>query len=65
MNEAVLTAHLREVAQHDSAQAIEIARAGTRSFLRGPEAPERYSILIHALVTQNQLSEGAARPSTW
>jgi hypothetical protein len=57
MNEAVLTAHLREVAQHDSAQAIEIARAGNKKFPEGPEAPERYSILIHALVTQNQLSE--------
>ncbi|HXU06265.1 MAG TPA: hypothetical protein VN903_35160 [Polyangia bacterium] len=58
MSESVLMAHLREVARKDSAQAIEIARAGNKKFPDGPDAPERYSILIHALVTQNQLSEG-------
>jgi hypothetical protein len=57
MNEAVLMAHLREVARMDSAQTIEIARAGNKKFPDSPDAPERYSILIHALVTQNQLSE--------
>ena len=60
MNEAVLMAHLREVARSDSAQAIEIARAGNKKFPDSPDAPERASILIHALVTQNQLSEGRA-----
>ena len=57
MNEGVLMAHLREVARTDSAQTIEIARAGNKRFPDSPDAPERYSILIHAMVTQNQLSE--------
>jgi hypothetical protein len=60
MNEAVLMAHLREVARTDSAQTIEIARAGNKKFPDSPEAPERYSILIHALITQDKLSEGRA-----
>ena len=57
MNEAVLMAHLREVAKTDSARTIEIARAGNERFPDSPDAPERYSILIHALTTQNQISE--------
>jgi hypothetical protein len=60
MNEAVLMARLREVAQTDSAQAIQLARAGNKKFPDSPDAPERTSILIHALITQNQLSEGRA-----
>ena len=60
MNEAVLMARLREVARTDSAQTIELARAGNKKFPDSPDAPERASILIHALVTQNQLSEGRA-----
>ena len=60
MNEAVLMARLREVAKTDSAQAIELARAGNKKYPDSPDAPERASILIHALVTQNQLSEGRA-----
>ena len=60
MNEAVLMAHLREVARTDSAQTIEIARAGNKKFPDTPDAPERYSILIHALITQDKLSEGRA-----
>ncbi len=60
MNEAVLMAHLRELARSDSAQAIEIARAGNKKFPDSPDAPERTSILIHALITQDKLSEGRA-----
>lgn len=60
MNEGVLMAHLREVARTDSAQTIEIARAGNKRFPDSPDAPERYSILIHALITQDHLSEGRA-----
>lgn len=60
MNEGVLMAHLREVARTDSAQTIEIARAGNKRFPDSPDAPERYSILIHALITQDKLSEGRA-----
>ena len=58
MEESVLMARLREVAKTDSLQAIELARAGNKKFPDSPDAPERTSILIHALVTQNQLSEG-------
>ncbi len=60
MNEAVLMARLREIARTDSAQTIELARAGNKKFPDSPDAPERASILIHALVTQNLLSEGRA-----
>jgi hypothetical protein len=60
MNEAVLMARLREVAKSDPVQAIDLARAGNRKFPDSPDAPERSSILIHALVSQNQLSEGRA-----
>ncbi len=60
MNEAVLMAHLREVARSDSAQAIEIARAGNKKFPDSSDAPERTSILIHALITQEKLSQGRA-----
>ena len=59
-NEAVLMERLREVAKKDSAQAIELARAGNKRFPDSADAPERASILIHALITQNQLSEGRA-----
>jgi len=60
MNEAVLMARLREVAQSDPAQTVQLARAGNKKFPDSPDAPERAAILIHALVTQNQLSEGRA-----
>jgi hypothetical protein len=60
MNESVLMARLRELAATDSAQAIELARAGNKKFPDSPDAPERESILIHALVTQNQLSDARA-----
>jgi hypothetical protein len=60
MTESVLMARLREVAKTDSAQAIEIARAGNKQYPDSPDAPERTAILIHALVTQNKLSEGRA-----
>jgi len=60
MNEAVLMAHLREVAKSDPAQAIQLARAGNKKFPDSADAPERASILIHALVTQDQLSDGRA-----
>ena len=53
-------AHLREVAKSDPAQAIQLARAGNKKFPDSADAPERASILIHALVTQNQLSDARA-----
>ena len=60
MSEAILMARLREVAKTDSAQAVEIARAGNKQYPDTPDAPERTAILIHALVTQDKLSEGRA-----
>ena len=60
MDEAVLMAKLRKVAKTDSAQAVELARLGNKKFPDSSDAPERHSILIHALVTQNQLSQGRA-----
>ena len=60
MNEAVLMARLRELAATDSVRAIEMARAGNKKFPDSPDAPERESILIHALVTENQLSDARA-----
>ncbi|HMF39680.1 MAG TPA: hypothetical protein VKQ32_03240 [Polyangia bacterium] len=60
VTEAVLMAQLREVAKTDSAQAIELARAGNKQYPDSPDAPERTAILIHALVTQDKLSEGRA-----
>jgi hypothetical protein len=61
MNETVLMTRLRELAVTDSAQAIELARAGNKRFPDSRDAPERESILIHALVTQNQLSDARAQ----
>jgi hypothetical protein len=57
--EPVLMARLREVAGSDPALAIQLARAGNRRFPDSPDAPERYSILIHALGAQGQ--SGSAR----
>ena len=55
-NEAVLMARLRSVAGSNFPLAVELARAGNRRFPDSPNAPERTSILIHALA-----AEGLAR----
>jgi hypothetical protein len=47
--EAPLMARLREVAGRDPALAVALAREGNRRFGNSPDAPERTSILIHAL----------------
>jgi hypothetical protein len=47
---------LREAAGSDPALAIQLARAGNRRFPDGPDAPERYSILIRALASDGQTS---------
>jgi hypothetical protein len=52
LNEAVLMARLRSVAGSNFALAVELARAGNRRFPDSPNAPERASILIHALVAE-------------
>jgi len=56
LKEAVLMARLRSVAGSDFPLAVELARAGNRRFPDSPDAPERTSILIHALA-----AEGLAR----
>jgi hypothetical protein len=47
-------AQLRQAAEHDPELAVQLARAGNRRFPDSPDAPERYSILIHALAVQSQ-----------
>jgi hypothetical protein len=62
LGEAVLMAHLRDVAGSDPNAAVELAREGNRRFPDSPDAPERTSILIHALAALDRPSEarGAA-----
>ena len=45
-------ARLRSVAGSNFPLAVELARAGNRRFPDSPDAPERTSILIHALAAQ-------------
>jgi type IV secretory pathway VirB10-like protein len=52
LQESVLMARLRSVAGSDYPLAVELARAGNRRFPDSPDAPERTSILIHALAAQ-------------
>jgi len=49
LEEAQFMARLRQLAEHDPSQAVTIARKGNRRFPDSPAAPERTSILIHAL----------------
>ena len=57
LNEAVLMARLRKVAGSDFPLAVELARAGNRRFPDSPDAPERASILIHALAAEGKANE--------
>jgi hypothetical protein len=57
LSEAVLMARLRNVAGRDFPLAVELARAGNRRFPDSPDAPERASILIHALAAQGMAKE--------
>jgi hypothetical protein len=56
LSESVLMARLRNAAGSNFPLAVELARAGNRRFPDSPSAPERASILIHALA-----AEGLAR----
>ncbi len=49
LDEARLMARLRTAAGSDPALAVQLARDGNRRFPDSPDAPERTSILIHAL----------------
>jgi hypothetical protein len=53
---------LRIAAEADPEYAMSLAREGNRLFPDSPDAPERTSILIHALATVGRASEarGAA-----
>ncbi len=57
LNEAVLMARLRSVAGSNFPLAVELARAGNRRFPDSPDAPERASILIHALAAEGMARE--------
>jgi hypothetical protein len=57
LKEAVLMARLRDVAGSDTPRAVELARAGNRRFPDSADAPERASILIHALAEQGMAKE--------
>jgi hypothetical protein len=50
----VLMARLRQTAERDPAWAIALAREDNQRFPDSPDAPERASILIHALAEQGQ-----------
>jgi hypothetical protein len=52
LKESVLMARLRSVAGSNYPLAVELARAGNRRFPDSPDAPERASILVHALAAQ-------------
>jgi hypothetical protein len=56
-SEASLMARLRDVKNTDPALAVDLAREGNRRFPEGTDAPERASILIHALATLQRPSE--------
>jgi hypothetical protein len=56
LGEAVLMAQLRGAAATDPALAVRIAREGNRRFPDSADAPERTSILIHALSTLGEIS---------
>jgi hypothetical protein len=57
LGEAQLMARLRSIKDSNAAAAIELARDGNRRFPDSADAPERHSILIHALANAEQRSE--------
>jgi hypothetical protein len=50
-------ARLRSIKDSNAAAAIDLARDGNRRFPDSADAPERHSILIHALADSEQRSE--------
>lgn len=56
MDEPALMALLRSANGNDPALAVELAREGNRRFPESADAPERTSILIHALAELGQSS---------
>jgi hypothetical protein len=56
-DEASLMTRLRAAAASESADAVDLALEGNARFPDGADAPERTSILIHALARQGRASE--------
>lgn len=56
-DEGELMRVLRSARGNDPGLAVELAREGNRRFPTSPDAPERASILIHALTDQGHASE--------
>jgi hypothetical protein len=56
-DEAALMAELRRIKDSDPARALELCRTGKQRFHDSADAPERESILIHALASQGLPSE--------
>jgi hypothetical protein len=54
LEEAQLMARLRQLAEHDPQRAVAVAREGNRRFPDSRYAPERTSILIHALASEGE-----------
>jgi hypothetical protein len=57
VDESAMMAHLRRIRDADPAAAVDLARQGNHRFPESPDAPERTSILIHALASQGRASE--------
>jgi hypothetical protein len=56
-DEARLMGRLRSIKDQDPAAAVALAREGNRRFPDSPDAPERTSILVHALAADEKRSE--------
>lgn len=57
LDEARLMSRLRSIAASDPAQAIALAREGNRRWPHSADAPERTSILVHALAAAGRSAE--------
>jgi len=57
LDESTLMDRLRAIEHSDPVLAVELARRGNRLFPESADAPERSSILIHALSRQGYASE--------
>jgi hypothetical protein len=56
-DEARLMGRLRSIKDQDPAATVTLAREGNRRFPDSPDAPERTSILVHALAADEKRSE--------
>lgn len=63
-DEATLMAELHRIKDGNPARAIELCRAGNERFPDSADAPERASILIHALAAVGQPSQARGEAET-